>query len=375
MTPSTFIDIHVLQTVPPSNLNRDDTGTPKSAVYGGARRARVSSQAWKRATRRDFEEHLDASNLALRTKRVLEQIVARVLAAAPQMEPAEAARRGVTVLKALGLKLEPPRTNKDKDAQKQPGEPTLTEYLVFFSNRQLDRLAELAATNDGKVSPKDAKAAADQDHGIEVALFGRMVADAADLNVDAAAQVAHAISTHAVDVEHDYFTAVDDKAPEDNSGAGMIGTVEFNSATLYRYATVALDRLVENLGDNAAAVRATQAFAQAFITSMPTGKQNTFGNRTPVDAVLVMVRHGQPINLVGAFEDPVVSTGNGYVAASAATLAAYAKTVDKAMGTPPARVFVVVAKDAAAPLRELGDVMTLPELTAAIGTALADKDA
>ena len=149
-----------------------------------------------------------------------------------------------------------------------------------------------------------------------------MVADDPGLNFDAAAQVAHAISTHAIENEFDYFTAVDDCAPEDNAGAGHLGTVEFNSSTLYRYATVNVEDLKKMLGE--ATPEAVRDFAEAFIRSMPTGKQNTFANWTRPDVVYVAVRRDQPINMAGAFEKPVCAGNEGYVANSAKALAAYA---------------------------------------------------
>lgn len=170
---------------------------------------------------------------------------------------------------------------------------------------------------------------------VDMALFGRMVADDPSLNFDAACQVAHAISTHAVQNEFDYFTAVDDCAPEDNAGAGHLGTVEFNSSTLYRYATVNACALAENL--KADTPQAIRAFVEAFVRSMPTGKQNTFANRTLPDAVVVMLREDQPVNLCGAFEKPVAAKedeGYGYVEASKKALCDYAKQVQDYVPAP-----------------------------------------
>jgi CRISPR system Cascade subunit CasC len=275
-----FIDVHILQTVPPSNLNRDDTGSPKTAYYGGVRRSRVSSQAWKRATRKAFDDLLAKDQLGVRTKRVVALIAERIADRAPDLaNPQDLATRA---LKATGIKLVSPRAAKDAPAAAEP-EADQPGYLLFLSSSQIDRIADLAvkaARAGGTVEAKAAKQAADQNNSVDVSLFGRMVADATDLNVDAAAQVAHALSVHAVENEFDYFTAVDDKAPEDNAGAGMIGTVEFNSATLYRYATVNVAALQRNLGEANATVEAVRAFLRAFVTSMPTGKQNTFANRT-----------------------------------------------------------------------------------------------
>lgn len=357
---ATFIDIHVLQTVPPSNLNRDDTGSPKSALYGGVRRARVSSQAWKRAARKAYETSLDRADIGYRTKRIVELMVARMDELQPGIERAEATQRAEGVLKALGIKVTQPRAKKGaspEDAEPYP----MSDYLIFFSTAQIDRLAELALQGEaGKtVAKKDAVAAADSEHGIEVGLFGRMVADNKELSVDAAVQVAHAISTHAVDIEQDYFTAVDDKNPEDESGAGMLGTIEFNSATIYRYATISVDGLSANLGDEQATVRAAQAFVQAFVSSMPTGKQNTFANRTVPDAAVIMVRTGQPVNLVGAFEDPV-QPERGLVAGSAAKLAEATRGVSSFVAEPELTL-VVRGDDRAAALDELGEVTTLAD--------------
>ena len=341
------IDIHVLQSVPPSNVNRDDTGSPKTAMYGGVRRARVSSQAWKRAARRDFSAFLDVSQLGVRTKRAGELLTERFSTLAPELDNDARSALAIKALEAAGLKVKAGRKAKD-------GEQPLTEYLVFFSNTQLDRLAELAASNPEKVDGRAAKAALSQAHSVDVALFGRMVADDANLNVDAACQVAHAISTHPVSTEFDYYTAVDDENPKEDTGAGMIGTIEFDSATLYRYATINVDELLRNLGDVDATAQAVEAFVRSFVTSMPTGKQNTFANRTNPDAVVVMAREGRPVNLVGAFEDPV-RAGDGFVAESCRRLAQYAHDVDSAFGSAPSDTWVMrvgARTDALAPLGE-----------------------
>ena len=352
-----YLDIHILQTVPPSNLNRDDTGAPKSAIYGGVRRARVSSQAWKRATRKRFSEDLDAAELGVRTKRVVELIASRVQSLDPEIGEQTAAERASSVLGALGIGLEASRVKKGE------AKPATSKYLVFFSNRQLDRLAALAASaGDGAISKNAAKEAADLEHGVEVALFGRMVADASDLNVDAAVQVAHAISTHAVETEFDYYTAVDDENERaDETGAGMIGTVEFSSATLYRYATVDLAQLRTNLGDDEMVGRAVKAFVRGFIASMPTGKQNTFGNRTLPDGVVVMARVDQPVSLVGAFEEPVPST-SGQLRTSCERLAGYAADVAEGFGAPARAAWVVRVGERTAALESLGERVNLDEL-------------
>lgn len=355
-----YIDIHVLQTVPPSNINRDDTGSPKTAMYGGVRRARVSSQAWKRATRRDFMDHLDASELGVRTKRAVGLLTDRIMALDPSIDGASATARAIAALEAAKLKVKAGRKAKEGD---QP----LTEYLMFFSNLQLDRLAQLAAAaEDGKISAKDAKQAIDQEHSIDVALFGRMVANDADLNVDAACQVAHALSTHAVATEFDYYTAVDDNNPDEETGAGMIGTIEFDSATLYRYATINVQALRNNLGDAAATARAVESFIRSFVTSMPTGKQNTFANRTAPDAVIALARMDRPASLVGAFEDPVQADG-GYVATSSRALADYARELQSAFDDRPAEAWVTRVGSRTSALDEIAEGMRFEDLVSAVG--------
>lgn len=368
----TIIDVHVLQTVPPSNLNRDDTGSPKTAVYGGVRRARVSSQAWKRATRRDFAELLDSSELGTRTKRVVELLGARIVAARPGTGDAEAQAAAAEVLTAAGITVKEPRNKK--------GAPPESGYLLFLSAQQIDALARVAVESlNGAAKPdkKAAQALVKDKNSVDLALFGRMVADVTDLNVDAACQVAHALSTHAVQPEYDYFTAVDDhKAAdeEEDAGAGMIGTVEFTSATLYRYATVDVDLLARNLGDPAATHRAVDAFLRAFATSMPTGKQNTFANRTLPDAILVTVREDQPISYVGAFEDPVTGTAEGgRVRQSAQRLAGYVADVADAYGARPVQAWVVGVGAAGSALEPLGERVSFDEAVRGATALVAER--
>lgn len=369
----TYIDVHVLQTVPPSNVNRDQMGSPKTAYYGGVMRARVSSQAWKRAVRSTFRESLDVGDLGWRTLRVVELISERLERIAPELSVEARTARATEAVVAAGLKVETKAGKKSKDDDADPVVAVgKTQYLVFYSAHQLDRLADLAAAA-GTVDKKVAKDTLKSDHGIEVSLFGRMVADDKDLNVDAAVQVAHAISTHAVEPESDYFTAVDDRNPAGESGAGMIGEVEFNSSTLYRYATVNFDGLAANLGSPAVAARAAQAFVRGFIASMPTGKQNTFANRTVPDAVVVSVRSDQPINMVGAFESAVPESTSGYVAASCNRLAEHFGQVTSRWGTPADHTWVIPFTSMADVLVSLGDQVTLDGLGEALRESLGQR--
>jgi CRISPR system Cascade subunit CasC len=342
--PTLFVEIHILQSVPPSNINRDDSGTPKQAVYGGARRARVSSQAWKRATRIEFAMAEPSADRATRTKRIAALLAERL--ARPQtedgagLEAAQADRLAAALLEPLGIK---------KSAKKEEQ----SAYLLFFGKRQLDdlirllgdRVTDLAALPDKELAAEVKKlpvvSALSTGHPAEVALFGRMVADLKDLNVDAAVQVAHALSTHAVRTEFDYYTAVDDENTDD-SGAGMIGTVEFNSSTLYRYAVLGAHQLRDNLTSAEATREAAVRFVDAFTRSMPTGHQNSFAHRTLPHLVLVTVRTDQPVNLVSAFEEPV--TGNqGLAAESALALAGELRSVGETWGSVPLRTLATYA--------------------------------
>lgn len=316
-----YVDVHVLQSVPPSCVNRDDTGSPKSAIYGGATRARVSSQCWKKAMRNMFCDIFPQETLAKRTKRIVGMVAEQIEAQNGKIERDEAEAKAEKVLKTAGLNIK----SVDKG----------TDALFFMSAAQAKALADLVGEDPEVTGDKPSKAVKNKvqsalkaSPGIEIALFGRMVADDPSLNTDACAQVAHSISTHKVFKEYDYFTAVDDLSPEDSAGAGHIDTVEYNSATLYRYATVAVHDLLQHLGSETP--EAVRGFVHAFVCSMPTGKQNTFANRTVPAAVLIALRSDQPVNLVGAFERPVkvgYNDDDGYVEASAKAFVEHTEAV------------------------------------------------
>ncbi|MEL5959400.1 type I-E CRISPR-associated protein Cas7/Cse4/CasC [Streptomyces sp. CLV115] len=399
----TILDIHILQTVPPSNLNRDDTGAPKSATYGGVRRSRVSSQAWKRATRKAFDELLDKSELGIRTKKVAEELAGRVQMLDASLTRAAALELAAeTISTATGSKLSvPKRKSKDADANAD-AEDLAGEsgYLMFLSDRQFSALAALAVEGGKggdvkalkdflkvKANRDRAKQAVDTEHSVDIALFGRMVADSADLNVDAAVQVAHALSVHPVEVESDYYTAVDDRNTDAEPGAGMIGTVEFNSATLYRYAAVDVNRLQENLGSGGddekqpaeATRRAVTTFLEGFITSLPTGKINTFGNQTLPSVVIVKVRSRRPISYVGAFEQPVPPGENGgFLRGACKQLATFVPELEARYGLAgdgqgTRHSWVLRVGDETSALDGLGAEVNLPELLTAVGDTVVAR--
>lgn len=328
-----YVDIHVLQNVPPSCINRDDTGSPKTAKYGGAVRARVSSQSWKHEIRKMFAEEFDEDKLGVRTRKVSQMIADEIQKLDASISDEKATKLADKTLANIGVK-----AGKNGDSS----------VLLFFSRIQAKALAELVM-NDVK-DKNEYKLALKEFPSVDMALFGRMVAFDPSLNYDAAAQVAHAISTHAVHNEYDYFTAVDDVNKNDESGAGHLGTIEFNSSTLYRYANVNVLELEKNLkADTANAVR---GFVNSFIKSMPTGKQNTFANRTVPDFVYITIRRDQPINFAGAFEKPI-SGSNGYLEESEKRLMAYAEKTYQNYACAPEMVLAFGEKNIEEILDEL----------------------
>lgn len=328
------VECHIIQNYPPHCLNRDDTNTPKDCEFGGVRRARISSQCLKRAAREAFERHqlIPEGARAVRTKRVLEQVVTR-LCESGQRERPDAVVVVKQLLAAGGLKTEDPKD----------GEEPKTQYLLFLPSFKLGQLAELAEMNWDALRASEAPPADDEDKASkkkskkqgpeldkaikasvrqllrdatqspEVALFGRMIADNPDWNVDAACQVAHAISTHRVSMDFDFFTAVDDLNPETETGSGMMGTIQFNSSCFYRYACIDTETLAENLGgDRELAVHSVDAFLKAFTFARPSGKQNSMAAHSLPALVLVTTRAGgEPISLANAFADPVSPAGKG----------------------------------------------------------------
>ena len=287
------IECHILQNFAPSCLNRDDTNTPKDCEFGGSRRARVSSQSWKRAVR-DFFRTQNSAPVGTRTKHLKEQLGARL---AREATPDE-----------ISFFVEAAYSKMDA---KRPDE---TAVLLFISETELEAATACIRQEQGKLkkdykldksvieSLKAAQPSAD------IALFGRMLAEQPGRNTDAACQVAHAFSTHAVDLEMDFYTAVDDLTKDrDETGAGMLGTQGFNSACFYRYALLDTAQLQKNLGgDPLATHAAAEAFLNAFCLSIPTAKQNSHAAQNLPSFGLFVVREtGVPVSLANAFAQPI----------------------------------------------------------------------
>ena len=318
-----FLDIHAIQTVPPANINRDDTGSPKTAQYGGVTRARVSSQSWKRAIRKYFNENGDVENVGIRSLEIVKYVANKIVEKDGSLSIEDAMAMADKTINAAKI------STKDQKAK----------ALFFLSDKQAEKLAQ--ASIDKVTDKKQLESILNDDISIDIALFGRMVADNTILNEDASSQVAHAISTHAIQSEFDFFTAVDDLAPEDNAGAGMLGTVEYNSSTLYRYANIALHDFYKQLADKEETINATKLFVKSFVESMPTGKINTFANQTLPQAIVVSLRSDRPLNMVSAFEEPIKSD-NGYVDKSIEKLFAEYTKYDKILDKPIFTAYLIL---------------------------------
>jgi len=317
-----FVELHLLQNFAPSNLNRDDTNNPKDCEFGGTRRARISSQCLKRATRSEkiFAE-TTAVDLAIRT-RWMNRMIADALIG--QGKPEEAARALADLFAAQYAKLDKGHSS----------------VLVYLSKTELDAIVTqvnshwdeyAAAVKDPKSTLVEAaakelfKLLKDRTSAPDIALFGRMLAEKPELNIDAACQMAHAISTHAVNMDMDFFTAVDDFAKREETGAGMMGMSGFNSACFYRYACIDFKQLTANLnGDIALARKTVEAFLRASVRAVPSGKQNSSAAQNPPSFYMTVVREdGAAWSLANAFEKQVYADEHGLVSASVRALDAY----------------------------------------------------
>lgn len=314
-----YLDLNVIQSVPASNINRDSTGAPKVVDYGGVQRSRVSSQAWKHAMRHDFakqEENSDLALLSYRTKLAPELIANSMMKQKPAIDPKYVFDQITLLFGLINIKLDA----KSKD---ENGFCHKSSVLLSLPKAQIDIIGKYLLEHKLAKNDKDLKTYLKQSlyypnsgsDPLDLALFGRMVAADPTLNVDAASQVAHAFSTHEVETQYDYFSAADDLS---NQGSGMLGTIDFNSSTMYRYANLNIDELKHNLCDaqtgkvpNGVLSKAVKLFVTDFIYSMPTGYQNSFANKTLPFYVLAVLRDDTPVNLATAFEKPVVSN-DGY---------------------------------------------------------------
>jgi CRISPR system Cascade subunit CasC len=303
------IEFHILQSFPVTCLNRDDVGAPKTAIVGGVQRARVSSQAWKRPVRMAMHEF--GAKLGMRTKHVASTIAK----ACADLGATEEKANGAGEIIASYL---------SKDT------------LLFFTMSEAKAFAEYAHEKDfdtnnmkdkdvHKVAKKALNPAVD---GIDIALFGRMVAQAADLNVEAATSFSHAISTHKVSNEVEFFTALDDLATE--PGSAHMGSLEFNSATYYRYVSLDLGQLCQTLaGQNLP--DAVENFTKALFVAVPTARQATQSGASPWEFAKVLVRKGQRLQV--PFETAIKAKDGGFIQPSIEAMTNYLTKQEKLHGS------------------------------------------
>lgn len=318
-----LIQIHLLQNYAPANLNRDDTGSPKDAFFGGTRRGRISSQCLKRSMRKSVafvEAFADDELLAVRTK-LLPQLVEKAL----QALNADTQAIQDIVARVPEIGRESTKRKEEEPAEEESESETTAEVktaqLIFLGMDEVHILAEKLhvlycqygdSKKWAKVKIADITKAlgGSVPRSVDVAMFGRMTTSEAFEDVQAAVQVAHALSTNTLVEEFDYYTAVDDISGE--SGAGMIGDVEYNCSTYYKYVNIHWEELVKNLGgDIAVARQAVLALLQAAATAQPTGKQNSFAAHCLPDMILVEVRDkNMPVNYANAFLKPARWSGD-----------------------------------------------------------------
>jgi CRISPR system Cascade subunit CasC len=319
-----LIQIHILQNYAPANLNRDDTGSPKDAIFGGIRRGRISSQCLKRSMRHSsiFDEAFKDDNLlAVRTKLLPDLICEKLLVLGASAEDCQAIKPKVGEIGRESGKGEAAEENDDNEsAEPQEENAVETKQLIFIAGNELIPLAEKLLAIYRRMTPKEWNRIKVKDlvkdltpvmpRSVDVAMFGRMTTSAAFEDIQAAVQVAHAISTNALTPEFDYFTAVDDISGK--SGAGMIGDVAYNSSTYYKYINIHWEQLLNNLGGDAAiARRAVLALVEAAALAQPTGKQNSFAALNLPDFVLVEVgERNLPVSYANAFLKPVRMAGD-----------------------------------------------------------------
>lgn len=333
-----LIEIHVIQNHSPANLNRDDLGAPKTCFFGGVLRSRISSQCLKRSIRMSEEFRL---LLGARRTRRLAQLVARSGPGTEQFE------RAMRVLSLCGIA--PKESEKDDDK---------SASLVYVSNKAIEEMAIVLSRNlsDAETAQSFARIIAEHTDEPDMALFGRMLepkkpkrtrsGDAAeedgpgkvwrglDTTVEAALQVAHAISTHEARPEVDYYVAADD-VPGADAGAGYVDEALFASACFYKYFSMDWEQLLENLkGNKELAAHTVGAFIRGAALTTPTGKQNSFAAHNPPDGILVEVKD-TPISYANAFARPV--SGDDVVAASISHLAQFVRDIEVGYGPPRQR--------------------------------------
>jgi CRISPR system Cascade subunit CasC len=332
---NTRIEYHILQSFPVTCLNRDDVGAPKTAIVGGNTRARVSSQCWKRQVRVAMQDF--GIPHGSRTK-----LISFLIKNACQEKGAsedQAKACGDKFEQVFIKKKEEKKPKKAKEGEDEDMNDTSasnqekTDTLLFLSPNEASIIADaFAAKNfvpdavitnkDAKKQPKEIADLLSQFFGktdaYDIALFGRMVAQAAELNIDAAASFSHAISTHKVSNEVEFFTALDDLSEE--QGSAHMGSLEFNSATYYRYVSLDLGQLYATIGGENLTT-AVEAFTKALFIAVPSARQTTQSGASPWEFAKIFVRKGQRLQV--PFETAVKAKDGGYLQPSITALTDY----------------------------------------------------
>lgn len=322
---SEFIQLHSLTSYPPSNLNRDDLGRPKTAVMGGSQRLRVSSQSLKRAWRESdtFKDSL-SGHIGIRTKEMgvyiykalttgcsLENAIDDNAESNNKFSPISEAKAKKYAQEIAGVfgKVKTVKKSKDDTAKEVESDPSVVlklEQLAHFSPdeiRLIGLLLEKISKSGDELNKDDLILLRKEHTAVDIAMFGRMLASSPIHNTEAAVQVSHAITVHTVAVEDDYFTAVDDlNNGDDNSGAAHIGELEFASGLFYHYICINRTLLAENLGGDEELVnKALRSLVEAAAKVAPTGKQNSFASRAYSSYIMAEKGTQQPRSLSVAF--------------------------------------------------------------------------
>ena len=372
-------EIHMLKNYPPTNLNRDDTGAPKTCLFGGVMRGRVSSQCLKRSWRTSpsFRAEIGDENLGIRTRKLPVLVAEKLIAMGVSQEFADAIQPRLT-----GIGNKEGKETKDGNA---------TAQVIFYAKEDIAAVAETvkelldkckSVKDVQKLKAKDIQAAVSgadvRPVTLDIALFGRMVTSDAFRDVEASMQVAHAISTNKVSVESDYFTAMDDMlsgSSMDELGAAMIGDVDFNSSCYYVYTSVDTDALAENLkyADNADEIvrKAIPALLRAMAFTDPSGKQNSFAGHVLPSVVMVECKEKKiPTSMVNAFVEPV-GKGGDLVKCSAEKLASEVDMTARNFGLEvKERLWFCVDKYDVKPETATKVCATFPELVEAVAGSL-----
>ncbi|TAJ86615.1 type I-E CRISPR-associated protein Cas7/Cse4/CasC [bacterium] len=377
------IALHILQPFPPSCLNRDDVGAPKSAIFGGVTRARISSQCLKRAIRllareneRERDAKLFAGSRTLRAEQDLAPFLDKL-----KVKPAEAVAHLVceSFLSKKAV-VEPDNDGRETDNADDQSQSAETSTLLYFSPGEHEAIAQAIAKVQSSVLKKALQIPAEGDKvaqkeiqkakkalqdaaskaartftrkdAADIAIFGRMVANDPTLNIEAAGLFSHAISTHACDNDLDFWTAVDDnKGPEEEAGAANMGHAEFNAACYYRYVALNLDLLFYQRNedgkpsgnlcgllkpeDKQLRQEIVRSFLRAVVLAVPTAKHTGMNANLPPEYVLGLVATGQPMQLVNAFESPIRANGQGWLKPSVDALESHFERFKKLFDLKP----------------------------------------